>query len=446
MTESAVLRRSFPTFRSIAEPFRWVGKSRKRIWCAIVVLLAILASGPLWWATQLWGLPDIGDPFDLAAFRSSKIPDDRNAFTLYAQAAARLKLSPKYLARSKAKIDVRGGWASAHPDVRRWVADNREALEVYRRGSERPDALDSDAAFAQGRVTTLTALWSLQQLVLLEASRRQEQGDMAGAWDWCRALLRTIHHVGMRGDPYRRHIIQQWHRQLCDRLAAWSADRRTTPALLRQAIREVVACEALGPSESDTIKAGYVHAIELLQSADNPGGQVPAGRFRWLWHPEFQLTPEQIRALWDWWRFLRREPERSRRVIGLVTANRLAYLETPADQRPNPDPTAALELYHFGPQSPANARVLAPQDLDAWFDTAYDGQQLMQFLDASGTRVIEAENHAEILLLLATEAYRRDHRTDPPAPEALVGPYLEKLPPTVENVRNHPVPTDGKEE
>ena len=23
---------------------------------------------------------------------------------------------------------------------------------------------------------------------------------MAGAWDWYRAMLRTIHHVGMRGD------------------------------------------------------------------------------------------------------------------------------------------------------------------------------------------------------------------------------------------------------
>ena len=37
------------------------------------------------------GLPDIGDPFDVQAFRSFTIPEDRNAFVLYRQAADRLK-------------------------------------------------------------------------------------------------------------------------------------------------------------------------------------------------------------------------------------------------------------------------------------------------------------------------------------------------------------------
>ena len=37
------------------------------------------------------GLPDIGDPFDVEAFRSITIPDDRNAFVLYRQAADRLR-------------------------------------------------------------------------------------------------------------------------------------------------------------------------------------------------------------------------------------------------------------------------------------------------------------------------------------------------------------------
>ena len=50
----------------------------------------------LWWSIQLVGLPDIGEPFDVAAFRSFRIPDDRNAFVLYRQAARWLKpLDPK---------------------------------------------------------------------------------------------------------------------------------------------------------------------------------------------------------------------------------------------------------------------------------------------------------------------------------------------------------------
>jgi hypothetical protein len=41
--------------------------------------------------TQLFGLPDIGDPFDVRAFQSFTIPDERNAFVVFDQAADWLK-------------------------------------------------------------------------------------------------------------------------------------------------------------------------------------------------------------------------------------------------------------------------------------------------------------------------------------------------------------------
>ena len=139
MTRSASLRRSFPTFRLIVVPFRWIGKSRRRIWCTVLILLAMIAVPPLWWWTQLVGLPDIGDPFDVAAFRAMTIPDDRNAFVLYRQAAAVLK-------PLKLPEDVKGRrinhfarWADAEPEFHRWVEENREALALYRQGAEMPD-------------------------------------------------------------------------------------------------------------------------------------------------------------------------------------------------------------------------------------------------------------------------------------------------------------------
>jgi hypothetical protein len=428
MTRTTALRRSFPTVRLIVAPFRWIGQSRRRIWCAALVLLTIIASPPLWWATQLWGLPDIGDPFDVAAFRASTIPEERNAFVLYEQAAALLKPSAKYFAKSSGKIDWLARWSQAHPDLRRWVEDNREALAVYHRGAERPDALPRAVGLDRENLIAIGQLSLIHQMVLLEASRLEEQGDAAAAWESYRALLRTVHHLAMHGDAYRRRVLLQWRHQIRVRLTEWSADQHTTPALLRQAIREIVACEALAPSETDTLKASYLDAIALLQSPNNPGHQVPLGRFRGLWNPDFQLTPEQIQSLWDWWRFWRHEPERSRRVIRLVTANWLASLDVAVAKRSKPEPKAAIELYRFGPESPANARALAPEDLDAWFDTAYDAQQVLQYLDASGTRDLEAADHSELLLLLASELYRREHGTDPPSDEALVGPYLRTLP------------------
>ena len=76
MTRLAGVRRSFPT---LTMPFRWIGRSRRRIWVARLTLLAMIVGPPVWWTIQLLGLPDIGDPFDVQAFRAFAIPDDRNA-------------------------------------------------------------------------------------------------------------------------------------------------------------------------------------------------------------------------------------------------------------------------------------------------------------------------------------------------------------------------------
>ena len=53
---------------------------------------------------------------------------------------------------------------------------------------------------------------------------------------------------------------------------------------------------------------------------------------------------------------------------------------------------------------------------------------MRHFLDASGVRTAEAAHDAEFLMLLAEALYRRDHGTDPPSAQALVGAYLERLP------------------
>ena len=51
----------------------------------VVVLAACVAVAAtafaIWWLNSLNGLPDIGDPFDVAAFRAFRLPDEQNAFT-----------------------------------------------------------------------------------------------------------------------------------------------------------------------------------------------------------------------------------------------------------------------------------------------------------------------------------------------------------------------------
>ena len=182
----SLFRRSFPT------PFLIVGsltKTRRRIWCLSAVLLAIVAGPALWWAMQLNGLPDVGDPFDVAAFRAFTIPDDRNAFVLYRQAAALLDANVVSLKTVRGKVDWFSRWSEADPQIRRWLEANREALALYRQGALRPDALDPATGLDRESSATFFALFHFQTLSLLEASRLEEQGDMTGAWS-PRSLVR----------------------------------------------------------------------------------------------------------------------------------------------------------------------------------------------------------------------------------------------------------------
>lgn len=136
--------------------------------------------------------------------------------------------------------------------------------------------------------------------------------------------------------------------------------------------------------------------------AHRSGGRRNARRacFRKLFHPDYELAREQMQAIWDAWRCLRREPERSRRVIPLITANWLAYLELPAKSRPSPEPAArSLDLSALGPQSRSNARRLSPEALGRWLDSTYDAQKVLQFLDPTPVRTAECANHEDLVIV-----------------------------------------------
>ena len=431
MTRTSTPSRNFPTLQFLAAPFRWFFRSRRRALIVTSLLLAILLAPPLWWSIQLMGLPDVGDPFDREAFRSFTIPDERNAFVLYREAADRLKpwVEPGEMGR---RIDRRFPWSKAAPTVRRWVEDNREAMEIYRRGTERPDALYPPEPLTVRSYEMLRALVSLQELGFLEASRLEGQGDMMGAWTWYRAALRSTYHLGLHATTYERDIAQRSQVEVQRRAGSWAADPRTSPAMLHRALDDAIACEALRPSDSYTIKMAYQFASTELGRLDTPGRHQLISDLKTvhLGSSQYQLDPDLVRAMADAWRSWRREPERSLRVIRLAMANWLAYEDSPPDRRPGPDPdiSGPLDFYAFGPEAPAGARALSPRALDRCLTTASDAQILLRYWDLRAVRIRERVTHWGFVVLLASQLYRRDHGTDPPSEQALVGPYLKELP------------------
>src|SRR4051794_35272117 len=117
--------RSLPApLRVLLAPLLWLERARGRKRRALLLAYAAvgLVVGLLTWrAVSLNGLPEVGDPFDVAAFESVRVPDDRNAFVLYRQAVAQWKRTAgtSDLA-TPSRGDATGGWSKASPAVRAW--------------------------------------------------------------------------------------------------------------------------------------------------------------------------------------------------------------------------------------------------------------------------------------------------------------------------------------
>jgi hypothetical protein len=413
-------------------------RKRLRQLVRITVVLAIglgLAATALaiWWLTSLNGLPDIGDPFDVAAFRAFRIPDDRNAFTFLRRADERLTPCPSNPVVS---------WSQADPKLRQWVEANRQALDLFQQGAEQ-----SDAAHPAGDPMVVGT--RLTGLALLEGSKRQESGDMAGAWDCYRAVIRMTTHIRRRGSLHQRYNSNGPNGWLQQRLATWAADPRTTIPQLHRALEEVLKSEPRPEWDAFALKFGYLEMMSALVQPIHPFIQQEIGWEYSYRLGDMQLSPGMVDYVDAARRFLLREPERSRRVLRLLCANWLAHVETRELRSRKPavrasfsllkatNPiswgTVMVALYPVSPDAPAGARALPPQEVASWLVTTDDAKLRILVANSHGwpwppDRLADRKAQSALVLLLAEAIYHRERGSLPPSEQALVGTTLTSLP------------------
>ena len=174
----------------------------------LTICLAVAAGAlAIWWLNSLNGLPDIGDPFDVAAFRTFSLPDDQNAFTFFRRA---WKSSPVPTPQQLVPpMDSPGRRGSEVPRVCRGEPPGGGTVI---KGAEQADGISGpvgeplperypDIACRPRDVDDRDHL--------RRAVRRQERGDMAGAWDCYRAVLRMTIHVRRR-ERLRSQRVNLW--------------------------------------------------------------------------------------------------------------------------------------------------------------------------------------------------------------------------------------------
>ena len=403
---------------------------------AVVLALGAAALGT-WWATQLWGLPDIGDPFDVAAFEAENVPDDeRNAFYYYRDAAGMTRSIGRKFQASQNTKDLNtfpANWAEAKPAWREFLAGSGEALALWRLGAEKQEArYDHPEGISMRTLLPVTQeLRMLARLAVLEGFRRESEGDMAGAWEWYRATLRSSRHSGKHGFQVERLVGAAMHGVASKALDRWADDPRVDAPLLRRALDEVIAIDAMTAPRSETLKLEYLlftrsmgdpNMIEDVLVSKN----YPDEPNDWCQDlPVSDATKKPIQAARL---ILGDDYQRSLRVFRLMTANWLAQVDKPPSRRSRLARTGP-PIYEADPSAPAGSRALSPEKLGQWLDSSMLASRVYRDLSRHVPSIDnERSRQAALVVHLADQLYRREHGQAPPSPRALVGPYLKSLP------------------
>ena len=317
----------FPAPRGQSRLRRYLVR-RGRLLARLLLILAIglaFMAGTLeiWRGASLIRLPDVGDPFDVAAFRAVRIPVDQDAAVLLRQAQEKVARRMPDLSLAGMRLSPAYGWSKAAPELRDWVTANRDALELFRDASERPDATAHPALDRDDRRFILD-IGDLVRLAFFEASRLEQRGEMAEAWNWYRAIFRVKLHIMRRGSIFGRWVADRNCSSLPHANRGVGCGPRTDVVLIRRALDDVLPGEPKPEWDAFSLKADY---IDMMKELDKNWGLVQQGE------DEDQIVGiggERLPPALGWIpyaakRYVWNEPERSRRVLRLAFANWLAH-------------------------------------------------------------------------------------------------------------------------
>jgi hypothetical protein len=395
----------------------------------VLLYLAIftVATALSWRQLHLLRLPYIREPFDEAKYGTVEVPESANSLPLYLEAERLLVPYANDLKQLPDKAWNFDQWASLDPAIRRWVEASRPALGVWLRATERTDAflIQPNRITIATRLEPQQAIRELAKLALFEGSRSLESGDLDGAWTYYRSVLRSSRHANLHGSVINRLIGYQTLRKSRPSVERWIDSPSTTPQMLRQAILDVEACQAMTPPMSEMIRNEYFMMKNTLNQTEHwsqYGFQRSEDQANWVYHlPGFVASKN----------FLLREPERSQRVLRLVTAGVLAQCDRPRWARPRFF-NDQYWVYDLDARTPAAVASISPEALTRWAEDSAFSTISSPLNNIMSNLESEPGIFDNFRLRMAERGFQIEHGRPATTYGELLGSYLKELPEGIE--------------
>ena len=396
------------------------------VWGLLVVVLLALTPFAVR-ACFLANVPDLGEPFDVAAFVGDAIPPEENAFTDY-RAAQTMRVQLIEGLRLKGVTEpanhdevYKQGWEAADAAMRAWVDDHRPALAVWRRGAEKERALDASPA-TMTFSTQLAAAQELRSFVrigLVDQMRCLHEGDVDEAWKLARAGYRSGGHASHRGPLIAGLIGIALHAMSAGGMQRWAEHPAVTADQLRAGLAQVKADFALYESQSNLLRTEY---LALRNSLRVPGWMDNLNSFG----GDIDAIPVRLQLGFFW---MVGEPELTIRLYRHIIANQTREIDQPLAMRRKLVGSGFAMLFDT---DPTVAR--APGELDATQIDRVVKLSIVSKMILPATKQMDISiqrflgRQATLEVLFAAQTYRRDKGEFPENLDALVPEYLEAVP------------------
>jgi hypothetical protein len=401
------------------------GRRRHPLFRVSLFFLIGLAIVFAWTRVSLVRLPDIGTPFDLAKKGKVELPFEENAYTYYRAAISKLVAN-----RPGSSIGKAYSWNSVNQNDRDWFFANLDALKVWYTGTTMERALfvePNEQTWDASSLAQVQRMRAFPTLARIAAMRMESQGDFGEAWAFYRAVLRSSRHVAMYGSFIERLIAVSMYQSITNNIYAWSDHPNLNIDQLKKSLDDIYLIDAMGPSLRENLEAEYFGLSKLL---DTPNlttwkiDEVIKGVARQS-PPSFLERADEVS-----WKYLLREPERSKRVLSLCWANWLSVADLSLSDRAKLGHKFFVGTFYDPPaDAPESAKKLSPEQLKGWVEsTRYCELMLAGRQSLEQALVQEQKTRASLLIHIAERLYAREHGSLPEKTEQLIGPYLKAMP------------------
>jgi hypothetical protein len=219
-------------------------------------------------------------------------------------------------------------------DAKEFLDQNREALDLIRQAAARPEChfnqpekltlIDQDPRLAP-------PYGAFMHLVAMDVRERQEQGDLAGAWNDIVVMFRMARHFGSGDSYFQSHLVLvAVERDALGLAMEWAIAKGQTPERLEKALAAYRDLPKITPI-TDAVRA----EANLVENTLD----LPASKFRdWLVETNIGTgvngSNKLISYLWIDAMSAPWERARARRINRLVAAKAIeAALHEPAERR-----------------------------------------------------------------------------------------------------------------